>query len=371
VANRSRAALYIEPSSHHFYGDKLFVVDDGRLNGDRINAPFAHIRDYLTERGVTVRTADFMPDRPNGVKNIYVSMGMTGNYQKFAQRPDVVLSAYFAMECPIVDPVLFRTLPEVGKSFKRLMSWSDGQSLEPFVGSILPFQSFRWPQSFDDVHKSEWDRKDRKLLVMINANKLPALYWRELYTERLKALEFFSRTNEIDLYGIGWSEPSHRLGKTALPYTVRRINKYLLKQWQRVFPDKLLTAARSVYRGATSSKAETLSKYKFALCYENMILRGWITEKIFDCFFAGTIPVYWGAPEITDHIPENCFIDKRKFETYDELRDFLRSLSEEEITAYRENARDYVTSKKFDPFRKQEFTDLFKSFVEEDGGISL
>jgi len=371
MSETNGVALYIEPSSHHFWGDKLFIVEDGRLNGDRINAPFAHLRDYLTARGVTVHTADFMPEKPNGAKNIYVSMGMLHNYHKYAQRPDVVLSAYFAMECPIVDPLLFQALPKVGQHFKRLMSWSDGEALEPFVREVLPFHSFRWPQSFDAVHETEWNRKERKFMVMINANKLPALYWKELYTERLRAVEFFSRADEIDLYGIGWNEPSHRLGKSILPWTIRRMRKYLVKQWQKVRPDPLLVAARKVYRGTAKSKAETLSQYTFALCFENMILKGWITEKIFDCFFAGTIPIYWGAPEITDCVPENCFIDKRKFKTYEELRAFLKSLGDKEITTYRENARDFIASEKFHPFSKQAFTKLFKTIVEEDGGIRL
>jgi hypothetical protein len=60
-----------------------------------------------------------------------------------------------------------------------------------------------------------------------------------------------------------------------------------------------------------------LEKYKFSICYENARdTPGYITEKIFDCFFAGCVPIYWGANNITDHIPKECFIDKRDFEDY-------------------------------------------------------
>lgn len=371
MKKNSDIALYIEPSSHHFFENKLFIVDDGRLNGDRINAPFAHIKKFFNSKGVEVHTADLLPEKQNGGKKIYVSMGMMHRYRQLLQRDDVTLSAFFAMECPIVDPDLFRQLPEVGKYFKRLMSWSDGKALEPFVGEVLPFQSFRWAQSFDRVHEVEWHRENRKFMVMINANKLPALYWKELYTERMRAVDFFGRHDEIDLYGIGWDDPSHRLGKSILPYTVRRIQKSVVKQWQKLRPDPLLISARKVYKGIAKSKAETLSQYTFALCFENMILKGWITEKMFDCFFAGTIPIYWGAPEITDYVPENCFIDKRNFATYEELREFLKALTPEKIEAYRENARDFLASARYDPFRKQAFTNLFRAIVEEDAGISL
>ena len=50
---------------------------------------------------------------------------------------------------------------------------------------------------------------------MINMNKLPRLTKYELFTERMRAVEFFSRTNDIDLYGIGWDKASLRMGRYA------------------------------------------------------------------------------------------------------------------------------------------------------------
>ena len=99
----------------------------------------------------------------------------------------------------------------------------------------------------------------------------------------------------IDLYGVGWNVPSYKLGETRVPATIRHLQRKLLHQWQRLRPDPFLVAARRVYRGIATSKAEVLGKYTFALCFENQILKGWITEKIFDCFFAGTIPILRGG----------------------------------------------------------------------------
>ena len=156
---------------------------------------------------------------------------------------------------------------------------------------------------------------------MLNGNKLPryrTTACRELYSERMRAVEYFSRTNDIDLYGVGWDGPTFRVGKACVPGTFGKVampgpgQKIVLRSrrlWQRAFPDPLLVAARSVYRGFARSKAEALSKYKFSLCFENSILKGWTTEKIFDCFFPGTVPVYWGAPDVQDYIPTDCYID--------------------------------------------------------------
>ena len=140
---------------------------------------------------------------------------------------------------------------------------------------------------------------------------------------------------------------------------------------QRVRPDPLLTAARSVYLGPTDAKIATLGRYRFAICYENQVLKGWITEKIFDCFRAGTVPVYWGEPEIETHIPPECYIDRRRFASYDELGEFLRSLGPDEVESYRQAARDFLGSAAFHPFSKQAFIDLCAGLVEEDTGVTL
>jgi hypothetical protein len=367
VTESAAVAVYIDPPSHHYLNDRVFVVDDGRPSGDRLMEPWAHMRARLEAHGIPVHTADLMPPETPGAAttNIYFSMGMLDNYRAIARRRDTVLSAFFAFECPIVEPSLYRALVDVQQYFRHVFSWSDSAALERFVGQPLRCDLFRWPQSFDAVHPAIWSRTDRKFLVMINSNKLPRVYWQELYTERLKAVEFFAQTDDIDLYGPRWDEPSNRVGKTWVPATARRIQRELLIKWQRLRPDPLLVAARRVWRGQARSKAETLGGYTFAICFENMVLKGWITEKIFDCFFAGTVPIYWGAPEIAELIPSECFIDMRQFGSYAELARFLKTLRGEEIQRYRESARAFLASPEFEPFTKEAFAQRFIRLVDE------
>lgn len=370
--NEPNAVLYIDPPSHHFLGDKLFQVDD-RPNGDRLLEPWAHMRRVLEANGIPVHTADFMQttSESGAPVSIYMSAGMLDRYPSLASRPDVVLSAFFVFECPIVEPSLYRALGDVERRFKHVFTWSDSASLERFTGRRLRFDRFYWPQSFDDVHPGIWDNTDRKFLVMINSNKLPRVYWRELYTRRLEAVEFFSRFDEVDLYGPGWEKASFRVGKTLMPFTLRRLQHSMLTQWQRVSPDARLVAARRAWRGVARSKSATLGGYDFAVCFENMTLNGWITEKIFDCFFAGTVPVYWGAPEIGEVIPEACFIDMRQFEGFQDLRHFLKSLTPADLRRYRRCARDFLRSKAFQPFSKQAFAERFLELVQEASPVPL
>lgn len=45
-------------------------------------------------------------------------------------------------------------------------------------------------------------------------------------------------------------------------------------------------------------KEEGLDDYMFSIAHENASYPGYFTEKILDCFATGTVPIYWGDPEI-------------------------------------------------------------------------
>jgi hypothetical protein len=371
--------VYLDPPTHHLLGNRLFDREINPFAGDDILAPYVALHDRLTRAGVVVRTADQLAPQPDGRQKFVISFGTPDRlvelsvrrYAVLARRADVVLSAFFAMECPVVEPKMFRALPTLQKLFRRVLSWSDTDALLPFTGAPVKVESFSWPQSFDAVHERLWQQGNRKFLLMMNANKLPRLFVNELYTARLRAVEFFHRYDEIDLYGRNWDRAPARVGKTWTPYALRRL---VTKGWelrQRLLPDPLYRAAASATRGTARSKSATVAKYRFALCFENSILKGWMTEKLFDCFFAGTVPVYWGAPDVLDRVPAECFIDMRQFDDFSELRTFLHALTPSDERRYREAARDYLGSDQFTPFRLRTFVDLAARILSEDTGIPI
>ncbi len=377
AASPADVVVYFDPPVHQLRRDSLFDRESNPYAGDKILAPYAAVHERLAERGIDAHTADLLPDRPDGRRNVLISYGMPDRmpahtvrkYRALASRPDVVLSAFFAMECPIVEPGLYEQLPVFARQFRRVLSWSDTPSLLPFTGVPVATMPFRWPQSFDLVHDELWESRDRGFLVMINTNKLPRLYVDELYTARLRAVEYFQQFGEIDLYGRYWHSAPRRVGKTRTPATFRRLG---MKGWelkQRLLPDPLYVAAAKADRGSVRSKSATLARYRFALCFENSVLRGWMTEKLFDCFFVGTVPIYWGAPEILDVVPAACFIDMRQFRDFAELRAFLHALSPAEVDGYRDAARRYLASDRFAEFRLAAWVELHARIVADDTGL--
>jgi alpha(1,3/1,4) fucosyltransferase len=296
---------------------------------------------------------------------------MRERYRRLANLPNVILSAFFAFESPTVEPGLYKGLTAVQKFFKRIFTFSDAQSLKSFLRAPLKSDLFCLPTPLDSAREDLWSRQDRKFLVMINNNQLPAIKFNELYTERMRAIEFFARTGAIELYGQGWAGPSHLMGIGWMPGTAQKVIHRARGYWQRVRPLPALVAARKVYKGTIPSKLEALSHHAFSICFENVKLNGWVTEKIFDCFAAGNIPVYWGAPDIEKRIAPECFIDMRGFADYEELRHHLKSLSAQDIKRYRENGRDFFRSAQFQPFTKLTFTKRLGRLIEEDTGARL
>lgn len=370
----SDVAVYVDPFSRRNEEDRIFDPASQPDAGDNAFEPFAYLRSWLEQRGVEVHTADLL-ESGNGsdrAVKVFISLGGRQRSARLAGRDDVVLSGFFAFECPVVLPSLYADLHRLGERFRRVFSFTTEEAVRPFLRGPVELTRFMLPQSWDDVHERVWGRRDRDFLVMVTGNKQTRVKVNELYSERLRAIEYFNRFGEIALYGRDWDSPPARMA-TRLPRAVARLERRGKARWHALRPtrDPVWAAVRQAHRGPALDKPATLAGYTFAICYENMILEGWITEKIFDCFYAGTIPVYWGAPDIEQWIPPECYVDRRRFESYDDLREFLRSRSPEQIEGYRVAARDFLRSDRFTPFSKRTFAERIGRLVEEDTGVSL
>jgi hypothetical protein len=55
-------------------------------------------------------------------------------------------------------------------------------------------------------------------------------------------------------------------------------------------------------------KWDGLAPFRYSVAVENSRHDHYWTEKIADCFLAGTVPIYWGAPNIKEYFPEEAMI---------------------------------------------------------------
>ncbi len=343
--NKMKKVVYIVPFSEQEMGDKLFLPP---RNGDSA-PPFDFLKIYLNGRGIEVHTIDFLNanDRsPNDVvivfnyppvgfyKLLYGLMNLVRRKKPFPLKnehlPEIL--GYFPKkilmqwESPVNNPWVYRNISSIVSRFDKSL----------FVPKVDGFPHFYHAQNLK-VLNSEYFRKPRKsFMVMMNNWWRAKGFWGvELYSERVRALEFFSKyEGEVDLYGGHWEA-------SGLPFI------------------------KKIWRGRAENKSATISDYKFSLCFENSIWPGYVTEKIFDCFFAGTIPVYWGAPDIEEDVPADCFIDMRKFKDYAELRTFLRALTPREMEDYRNAIRRYLESPAFRRFMPEYFAETVFKVISE------
>lgn len=325
----SRHNVYIDPSSAAYYEDRLFDISDLRLNRDDTLLPFLKLKTRLEETGAQVHTADrlFLQNVTESTADYY-SLGVLDNYAQLLERPGVQLRAFVIFEPPVVDLRPYRALPALTKAFDEVYvhnTAGDGYSLEGVDTSKL--RKLYWPQPREDVMEAHWSNEDRlDRLVVINGNHIPRRVPNELYSRRIEAMAGLAKLNAVDLYGRGWDRWWSR-ASMWWPYWKHR------------------STLMSIYKGACDSKYEVLSRHKFSLCFENMAMRGYVTEKIFDCFYAGTIPVYLGAPDIGDLVPPEAYVDCRNFANWESLVDHLSRVSASELQGMRDAGREFVQSK--------------------------
>jgi alpha(1,3/1,4) fucosyltransferase len=77
-----------------------------------------------------------------------------------------------------------------------------------------------------------------------------------------------------------------------------------------------------------SDKLKFMSSYKFMIAYENSSYPGYVTEKIYECFFTNTIPIYWGSPSIVEDFNPNRIINRLDYKSDEELIERVKYLNE-------------------------------------------
>lgn len=84
---------------------------------------------------------------------------------------------------------------------------------------------------------------------------------------------------------------------------------------------KWLNNTGEYVRFQDNSKADFQRQCKFSLCFESTSNGGFNTEKIMDAFYAETIPVYYGDPDISKIFNPKAFINVADYASFDEAID--------------------------------------------------
>lgn len=301
-----------------------FDVLDAARNRDDILEPFAACREFLLKRGVLLETSDCSPLTDYDAILFFCHDRVT--YLKVSSVKLLPRSIYVAWEPPTVDPAHDpSSLRQLAQAFGKVLTWNEDLLGEP------EFERIRYAQS-----SRMWDMPKppfaaQVLLANISGNKT-SKHPLELYTERKRILRHFQDRipDQLAIYGPGWDASE--------------------------FPS---------YRGLASSKAEAYSCARFALCFENMRgVRGYITEKIFDCFRSGIVPVYLGAPDIGENVPKDSFIAYDPKDGPEALRNQLTGIDEMTHAQMLERGREAALALATGPFSATAFAHTLESAMD-------
>jgi hypothetical protein len=210
-------------------------------------------------------------------------------------------------------------LPRVHNWFSQIYTWDDS-----LVDGKTYFK-FNYPVLSPMIE--QLPAFEEKKFCTLVASDLKSKYENELYSERKAVIRFFEQVGEKDFefYGKKWDPSQYRS-----------------------------------YRGTVADKLGTIKNYKFSICYENTHgTQGYITEKIFDCFAAGTIPIYWGASNVEDYIPKGCFIDRRDFSSMEQLYLFLKQMKKEDYEGYLSRIQSFLISTAAKKFTQEALNESF------------
>ena len=303
---KRRPAAYVIPPQGFPDREKFFAAW----------SPWGTIRDRLRAHGVRLlcRKLRHIPRRaPLILFNNVIPTPRTLDFLR--QRSPSTLHLIQGWEPPTVLP--FQHTPACYDLFSRVYTFHDD-----LKGS--KFRKFYWPHPLKSRSPNH-----QRLLTMVFGNKASS-HPNQLYTERRRLIEFLEQIPDADFtfYGPGWEFLGYRN-----------------------------------YGGPVDDKLATISNFRFTIAYENCQgIPGYITEKLLDCLCAGTVPIYWGAPNVTDYIPSDCFIDRTLFPTDQALYDHLLTL---DPTPYLAAAQHFLASERAGRFSEERFINQMTTDIQE------
>jgi hypothetical protein len=181
--------------------------------------------------------------------------------------------------------------------------------------------SVSWPQQWpkEDSNFIAKSFRDERI-ALVNGNKISFISG-ELYSLRRKVIV---NVKSLDLYGTSWDLSISAKVRHAIANLIIAVKGgYLprisgIRHYFRNFPN---------WKGAPRDKREVLSNYKYCLVIENST--EFMTEKLFDAFFAGCIPVYVGPDLKYFSIPGDLY-----FQAKPNLKSINESILEASKTDY-------------------------------------
>ena len=78
------------------------------------------------------------------------------------------------------------------------------------------------------------------------------------------------------------------------------------------------------------------------------------------------MPIYFGAPNVSEYIPESTYVDYRNFKDFHGLSLYLNNMTETEYEGYRSAALKFLSSRTIEAYKVKEFCVRFINAFENE-----
>tara|TARA_B100000674_G_C37905532_1_gene945971 strand:- start:466 stop:1497 length:1032 start_codon:yes stop_codon:yes gene_type:complete len=265
--------------------------------------------------------------------------------------------AFFFIDSPSLDSKLFSYAVNSGKPIflylwespiidsRRDFFLSSPHITHFFSTSYLPLPPNRFtyiPYTVNDYTFPRFHSNRTIPFSLIAGNKYSSRTG-ELYSSRRSIVNKFLNFQPqlLHLFGSGWnympsSQTSYRIFRKASAH---------FPVLNSLCPDN------PCYRGFVQDKMSVLRNAKFNFCFENSInTSGYISEKIFHCLQAGSVPIYKGYLYIQDVIPKDLYILYDDFDSFSDLLRYCQSFTSNTFQQFTYRAKSFLQSPSFHPF---------------------
>ncbi|MCH8945303.1 MAG: hypothetical protein IIA85_00050 [Nanoarchaeota archaeon] len=109
--------------------------------------------------------------------------------------------------------------------------------------------------------------------------------------------------------------------------------------------------------------------YKFIICFENNFTKEYITEKLPNAMFSGSIPIYRGAPNVGDYFNTKSFINYDDYGSYDKMIEKIIELDQDDNKYLEFSKQPWFKNNKIPEIIKTKEKDLIEFYKKVFRGI--
>ena len=183
-----------------------------------------------------------------------------------------------------------------------------------------------------------WECREKKI-VMLASNKFSPVR-NSGYSIRRKIAKIYKDSELLEIYGMYWNSPFFFRLYLFLAMVKFNISSGFLPA---INLNQIKNIKSTSIKGRTTNKLELLNNSQFLVIVENS--PDSLTEKIFDAFFCGVIPIYCGADLTRVGIPNSTYIKLNwDLSNLEEIVDSLHTL---DVQNYLTSIYNFIKSDQF------------------------